>query len=230
MMDLGKYLKIGLRWWWLILLPPLIVGVYGLATYRAPSSGYGLSMRYTAGQPQTFSASPNYDPNYYRWLTSEYIVNALKDWARTGQFVAAVNAKLAERGLAFGASISGADNVRSILVIYLSGSDSNQLIAYAEAVTAVLQDQNAEVFPQLGGQAAVVTPLDVPAPGAVPPSLRARLDWPLKIGLALAVGLALALAAHYLDPFIREKEDVERLGLRVVAEVPRGARRKTADR
>lgn len=225
-MELKHLWKIGWRWGWLILLPPLIVGAYGLATYRAPSGGYGLAMRYTAGQPETLAASPNYDPNYYRWLTSEYIVNALKDWARTGQFVAAVNAKLAERGVAPGASISGADNVRSILVISLSGSDPAQLTAYAEAMTAVLQDQNAEVFPQLGGQAAVVTPLDAPAPGPVPPSLRARLDLPLKVALALAVGLALALAAHYLDPFIREKEDVERLGLRVVAELPKGEKRR----
>jgi hypothetical protein len=217
----------------LILLPTLVVGLYGLATYRAPTGGYALSLRYTAGQPATLAESPNYDPNYYRWLTSEYIVNALKDWTRTGNFVAAVNAKLSAGGSTMPpASISGADNARSILVIYLSTGLSDpqvateQLRQTAEAVTTVLQEQNAEVFPQLGGQAAVVTPLDTAAPGRVPPSLRAQLELPLKIGLGLVVGVALALAAHYLDPFVREKDELEKMGLRVIAEMPKSGRRK----
>src|SRR5262245_12823382 len=122
-MELLRYLKIALRWWWLILLPTLVVGLYSLATYHAPAGGYALSLRYTAGQPDTLTASPNYDPNYYRWLTSEYIVNALKDWTRTGNFVAAVNAKMAAGGFSMPpAGVSGADNVRSILVVYLATS------------------------------------------------------------------------------------------------------------
>ncbi len=237
MMELKHFLKIALRWWWLILLPTFVVGVYGLATYRAPAGGYALSLRYTAGQPDRRDVPSErlYDPNYYRWLTSEYIVNALKDWTRTGNFVAAVNAKLAANGSTLpAASISGADHARSILVVYLSThlSDSHvateQLRQTAEAVTAVLQEQNAEVFPQLGGQAAVVTPLDSPAPGRVDPPLRAQLELPLKIGLGLAVGIALAFAAHYLDPFVREKEELENIGLRVIAEMPKAGGKKKA--
>jgi capsular polysaccharide biosynthesis protein len=49
---------------------------------------------------------------------------------------------------------------------------------------------------------------------------------PLKIGLGFAVGVALAFAAHYFDPFVREKEELEKLGLRVIAEVPKREKRK----
>lgn len=266
-MELLQYLKIALRWWWLILLPTLVVGIYSLATYRAPAGGYALTLRYTAAQPGLSSTDGStqgsdsstegsdgpasgsdgpaggsdgpadrlYDSNYYRWLTSEYIVNALKDWTRTGNFIAAVNAKLAATGSTMpAAAISGADNARSILIVYLATGltdpqvATEQLRQTAEAVTAVLQEQNAEVFPQLGGQAAVVTPLDSPSAGAVPPSLRSQLELPLKLGLGLAVGLALALAAHYLDPFVREKTDLEKMGMRVIAEMPRTRRRKVS--
>ena len=78
-MELRQYSKIAFRWWWLILLPPLIAGAYGLATYRPPATTYAASLRFTAGQPLSLTTSPNYDPNYYRWLTSEYIVGGLKD-------------------------------------------------------------------------------------------------------------------------------------------------------
>ena len=229
-MELRQFWKIALRWRWLILLPPLVAGAYGLATYQPPATTYAASLRFTAGQPdgRDVPAERLYDPNYYRWLTSEYIVGGLKDWARTGAFAEAVSAELAQRGVTIAAgAINGAiaaDNARSILIVYLSWNNSEQLPALAEAVSKVLQEQNAAAFPQLGGQAAVVIPLDKPAIGQVPPSLRARFDLLLKIGLGLAVGIALALAAHYFDPFVREREELEGMGVKVVAEIPRGRR------
>jgi hypothetical protein len=39
------------------------------------------------------------------------------------------------------------------------------------------------------------------------------------------VGVALAFAAHYLDPFVREKDELEKMGLRVIAEMPKLGRR-----
>ncbi len=224
-MELRHYWKIALRWWWLILLPPLATAAYSLATYQPPAATYATSLRFTAGQPETLTSSPNYDPNYYRWLTSEYIVGGLKDWARTGAFAEAVSAELAARGLSIPAgAISGAivtDNARSILVVYLSWGNPDQLAALAEAVSKVLQEQNAAALPTLGGQAAVVVPLDKPAIGPVPPSLRARFDLPLKAGLGLVAGIALALIAHYFDPLVREREELEQIGLKVMAEIPR---------
>ncbi len=226
-MELRQYWKIALRWCWLILLPPLVAATYGLATYRPPATAYSTSLRFTASQPESRDVPPErlYDPNYYRWLTSEYIVGGLKDWARTGRFAEAVSAELAARGVSISAGeISGAivtDNARSILVVYLSWGNPDQLAALAEAVSKVLQEQNAAALPTLGGQAAVVVPLDKPAIGPVPPSLRARLDLPLKVGLGLVAGIALALIAHYFDPLVREREELEQIGLKVIAEIPR---------
>ncbi len=227
-MELRDYAKIGLRWWWLILLPPLVIGLYGLATYRPPGQAYAASLRYTASQPAGLAQAAGYDPNYYRWLTSEYIVTALKDWVRTGEFAAAVSAELAAQGQTVDpgalAGSLGSDNARSVLVVFLTWPDPEQAKAVLKAVTAVLQNQNAAVFPQLGGLAAQVVPLDQPAVGAVAPSLRSRLDLPLKAGLGLVAGLGLALAAHYLDPFVRDRRELELLGLPVIAEIPRAKR------
>jgi len=229
-MELHHYWKIILRWWWLILLPPLVVGVYALVTRRAPSPAYTTSLRFTAGQPHTLTTNPGYDANYYRWLTSEYIVGGLKDWARTGAFAQAVSQELAANGTTIPAgAIQGAlasDNARSVLVVYLTWGDADQLLALAHSVTKVLQEQNADVFPQLGGQPAVVVPLDTPGIGLVAPSLRSRFDLPLKVGLGFIVGLALAFIAHYFDPFVREKEELEKMGLAVVGEVSKEAGRR----
>jgi capsular polysaccharide biosynthesis protein len=227
-MEFLDYLTIARRWWWLIVLPALVVGVYGLATTHRPAPTYSASVRYTAAQPATLTSAPGYDPNYYRWLTSEYIVTGLRTWVQSGAFAQAVSDQLGRHGVQVPAGALagalGADNSHSILVVSLTWGDAGQVGTIFDAVTAVLQNQNAAAFPELGGQAAVVQPLD--SPGAAPqaPSLRSRLDLPLKVTLGLAVGVALALAAHYFDPFVRDRRELERLGLPVVGEIPRSKR------
>jgi capsular polysaccharide biosynthesis protein len=222
-MELRDYFVIARRWWWLIVLPALVAGIYGAATYHRPTPSYSASLRYTASQPATLANSPGYDPNYYRWLTSEYIVTALKTWVQTGDFAKAVSAELAAQGKSIPADALafGSDNVRSILVVSFSSGDPSQVAAIFDAVTTVLQRDNAAVFPQLGGLAAVVQPLDPPGVVAVAPALRVRLDFPLKLALGLALGVGLALLAHYLDPFVHDRRDLDRLGLPVAGEIPR---------
>ena len=223
-MELRHYLTLALRWWYLILLPPLLVGAYGLATYRAPGVSYSAGVRYAVGQPAALAETAGYDPNYYRWLTSEYIATALKDWVTSRSFAEAVSAQLAAAGVdipaAALAGTLGADNARSILVVYLTWNNPEQVPAIFSAISAALGD-NAAVFPQLGGLAAEANPLDAALPGAVAPGLRARLDLPLKVGVGLAAGLALALLAHYFDPFVRDRRDLEQLGLPVLGDLPR---------
>jgi capsular polysaccharide biosynthesis protein len=227
-LELLTYLRIVRRWWWLILLPALAAAAYGLVTYRAPGVAYSASVRYMVGQPAGLSGTTGYDPNYYRWLTSEYISSALKDWVRTGDFAEAVSARLASEGVQIPAGAIqgalGADNVRSLLMVFVTWGDAAQVPVILNAASGVLA-QNAEVFPQLGGLAAEVVPLDVPSPGPIAPSLRSRLDLPLKVIIGLALGVGLALAAHYFDPFVREKRELEEMGLAVLAEVPGHSRR-----
>ncbi len=109
-------------------------------------------------------------------------------------------------------------------MVSFSSGDPSQVPAIFDAVTTVLQRDNAAVFPQLGGLAAVVQPLDPVNPAgvvAMVPSLRARLDFPLKLALGLVLGVGLALLAHYLDPFVHDRRDLDRLGLPVAGEIPR---------
>lgn len=227
-MELREYFVIARRWWWLILLPAVVAGLYGAATYHRPAPTYSASMRYTASQPASLDNSPGYDPNYYRWLTSEYIVTGLKSWVQTGSFAEAVSGELGRAGQPVSVdALRGAlaaDNARSILVVSFSSADPGQVPAIFDAITKVLQRDNATVFPQLGGLAAVVQPLDPPGVVPVAPSLRARLDLPLKVAVGLALGIGLALLAHYLDPFVRDRRDLDRLGLPVAGEIPRGRR------
>jgi len=220
-MELRIYWKTLLRRWWLVVVPVLVVSAYVAATYAPSGLTYQVVMRFAAGTKPA-GLSEDYD-RYYPWLASEYIANGLADVAETGAFAHAVAARLGELDLA--ASIQPAlvtDNAQSILVVYLTWPDAEQIIAVAEAVTAELIENGAAYFPQLEGVEPAVRLLDAPSPTPLAPGLRTQLMGPAtKIGLAFVVGVALALLYHYLDPTVRESAELESMGLGVLAEIPR---------
>jgi len=187
-------------------------------------------MRFAAGT-EPAGLSKDYD-RYHTWLTSEYIANGLAGVAETGVFAQAVAARLAAEGLAVDSvSVQHAivtDSERSIFVVYLTWPGAEQIVAVADAVTAELTGNSAAYFPQLEGVEPSARLLDTPAPVPLPPGLRTQLMGPaIRVGLALAVGIALALLWHYLDPTVREPEELEDLGLNVLAEIPHRRWRKS---
>lgn len=226
-MELRELWKVARRRWWLILLPVLAAAALTLpGMLRAPAAGgYATSIRFTAATPPEPDATNGYeDREYYPWLTSEYVVNALTDWVRTSSFAAEISAALAEQGLEVpaGAIQAGiaADNERSVMVLHLSGADADVLAQTAEVAADVLETQSVEYFPQFGASGVEVVALDVPAVAPVPASLSARLEPLVRIALGLAAGVALAFLVEYLDPTVRERRHLERLGMPVLAEVP----------
>lgn len=223
-MELRTYTKILLRRWWLVAAPVIVVVVYVVATYAPPVTSYRVVMRFSAGSVPA-GLSVDYD-RYYPWLTSEYIANGLADIAETGVFAQAVAARLGEAGqdVAPGA-VQGAivtDNAQSILVVYLTWPDPQQMVAVAEAVIEELTQNSRAYYPQLEDLEPVVRLLDEPAPAPLPPTLRAQLLGPVvRVGLALFVGVGLAFLWHYLDPTVQEVEELEKLGWEVLARIPR---------
>ena len=224
-MELRQLVRILLRRWWLIAIPAIVLGAVAVITYDAPPPTYAATMRFAVGYTPDPNLQSLYDEFYAAWLASEYIAGGLSDWAKTGDFASAVSGELAGRGVDVpAAAVAGSivsDHSRSIVALYFSGSDPALLQSIAEAAARVLQTRNASVFPQNGPNGASVTPLDGAAAGPTPPSLRARLDLPVRIGLAIGVGVVLALIAHYLDPTIRERRDVEALGWIIMGEIPK---------
>ena len=224
-MEFRQLVRILLRRRWLVVLPALVLGAVAIVTYGPPQPTFAATMRFAVGYTPDPNSQSLYDRFYPAWLASEYIAGGLSDWARTGNFAEAVSEDLAVRNVdvppaAVAASIVS-DHTRSIVVLYFTGNDPALLQSIAESAARVLQTRNATVFPQNGPHGASVTPLDNPAVGAAPPSLRARLELSIRIGLAMAAGLVLALLAHYRDPMIRERSDVEALGLSIVGEIPK---------
>ncbi len=223
-MELRTYAKILLRRWWLVVAPVAVVLIYVVATYAPPPTTYRVVMRFSAGT-EPAGLSLDYD-RYYPWLTSEYIANGLADVAETGAFAQAVVERLGVAGEDIPPSaVQGAivtDNAQSILVVYLTWADPEQVVTLANAVADELTENSVTYYPQLEDLQPAVHLLDAPVPAPMPPSLRTQLLGPaVRVGLALFVGVGLAFLWHYLDPTVQEAEELEELGWAVLACIPK---------
>jgi capsular polysaccharide biosynthesis protein len=228
-MELRQFWNIFRRRWALALIPALIVLMIGLATWRPAPPAYNAGVRFIVGQPPIAGALTD-EQRYYNWLTSEYIVNGLTDWVRGGKFAEAVSGRLAAQGIeAPPGSIQGglaADNARSMLTISVTAGDAETLAHILDGVIAVMMEENAAALPQLGGERAILTQLDEPIVNPIAAGIRSQLALPLRVALALLAGLGLALLAHYLDPTVRDRAELENLGLPLVGEIPSERRSK----
>lgn len=224
-MELRRYWTIFKRRWWLIAIPAFVVLVVGLATYKQPTTTYTAGVRFIVGQDPGREAAIADEQRYYNWLTSEYVVNGLADWARGGGFATAVSENLAAQGIDIPAgAIQGSiatDNVRSMLTLSMNYGNPDALNAMMTEAIAVLTTRNAEGLPQLDDLNAELVLLDDIHVNPVSAGVRSQLDLPIRLLLAIGAGIGLALLVEYLDPTIRDRREVEAVGLQILGEIPR---------
>jgi len=230
-MELRAIWKIIRRRWWLILLPTLAAGAYAAySAMRAPAGGgFATNLHFTAAPPAGGDTVSYEDSEYYPWLTSEFVVNGLVDWAKTGSFAEEVSTELAasadiEIPAAALRGAINADNERSVMVVYLNWGDADQLASIADAVSMVLSERSSDYFPQFGAGEVEVVQFDEPVISPVPPPLSVRLQPLVRAGLGLAAGIALAFLVEYLDPTIHGRGDLALLEFDILVEVPRSKR------
>jgi len=224
-MELRKYWEIVRRRWWLpVGLVGLVLVISLLWPQRAPAV-YEASLRFTVGlEPEPRTGDYYTYDRYYTWLTSEYIIDDFSEVVKSQAFAQGVSSRLSDQeiqvppGAIQGSTV--AEKQHRILTLRITGPDPNQVGAIAEAAAAELTENNAQYFAQLGAEGAEVFLIDPPAVGLVPRSLQQRLDLPIRLLLALFVGISLAFLLDYLDDSVRNRGDLEALGLEVLGEIP----------
>jgi hypothetical protein len=152
------------------------------------------------------------------WLASEYLADDLSEVLKGGDFARRISERV---GFTVPAGAIFASREHRIMSVSIDWPDRVQLQSIAEAVGAAVQDGGQEYFPQLEGTQAKAVLIDGPGIGTVARSLRDRLDLPLRLLIALVAGMALAFLWDYLDNTVRDRAELETLGVSVLGEIPR---------
>jgi len=217
-MELRHYWHIVWKRIWIVVVLVAIVGVFSLVTYEIPPTTYQATMRFTVGiVPERRPTSEYSYDYYYTWVTSEYLADDLAEVVRGGAFAAAVQAPVG--------SISGNSEHRilTVTVTRTGGEEAVEDVSrIADAIVVTLQERAGEFFGQVGHNpaAADLTLNDPPVVVPLPASLTSRLDLPLRLGLALLAGVALAFLLDYLDTTVGNQAELEAMGLPVLGEIP----------
>jgi capsular polysaccharide biosynthesis protein len=166
-----------------------------------------------------------FDPRLTAPQATEYLVDDFSVFV-TGDVVSnAVSQRLSAQGIQVPAGIihssTASQQIHRVVVVQLTWHNPEEALAILNATIEVLQQEAPAFFGRLGAMQPQVTLFDGPGVVPVPPSLRQRLDIPIRLGLALIAGLALCFIVDYLDDSVRNKQELEGMGIEVLAEVPR---------
>jgi capsular polysaccharide biosynthesis protein len=227
-MELRTYGRIIRRYWWLPLGLALLVGALTLVRqkpWQPRPTTYSATMRFNVGiRPERIPGVYTYD-RYYTMLTSEYLVDDLGEIVRSQVFAEEVSKRLADKGIAVPVGAIGANTqpgkLHRILTVNMSWGNEVELRQLADAIVTTLTASGADFFGQFSADEADIRLIDPPVIGVVGRPAREQLDLPLRALLALAAGIALAFLLDYLDDSVRDRMDLERLGVDVLGEVPR---------
>ncbi len=226
-MELKKYWHIIWKRIWIPVLLVLVVGVVSWLTLQTPSPSYSTSMRFTVGvKPQEITDQYSYD-SYYAWLSSEYLADDMTAIVSSQAFANDVNRRLSETGRSMQippGSIGGvtvAEKQHRILRLTINWGNAAELADIAQAVVMAMEEDSPKYLTQLGTPGALIDIIDPPSPpGENPPSLTRKLDLPVRLLLAFVAGIALVFLLDYLDPSVRGREELEAMGISVLAEIP----------
>ena len=222
-MELREYGRILGRRWQVIALVVGLVLVLGLVLRQEPATVYRASMRFSVGiegsEPVT---APNGEGRSDAWLASEYLADDLCEVLQGGDFAGKISARV---GFAVGTGAIFASREHRIITVTVDWPDEAQAQAIAEAVGAAVQDAGQAYFPQLAGTQAKALLIDGPGIAPVGQSLRQKLDLPLRLLIGLVAGIGLAFLWEYLDTSVRDRAEVEAMGVPVLGEIPRARSR-----
>lgn len=228
-MELRSYLAILRRRWWipaLLMLLTLALTLIDQRPWQPRPPAYALGLSFSVGvQPQAGEGEYNYD-GYYSALASEYLIDDFSEIVKGSAFAAEVSRRLAEQGIMVApGSIQGstqAGKLHRILTVTLYGGDAGQLNAIADAVIGAMTGAAHLFMPRLLAEQGAVYLVNRGQPAAIGPSLRQRLDLPLRLALAFIAGVLIVFLLEYLDDRLRHRQQLEALGIPVLGEIPRG--------
>ncbi len=228
-MELREYWQIIRRRWWIPVVLTLLVGVFSawqLKPWQSQPASYNASMRMLIGvMPASAANNVAYDPRYYAWLSSEYLVDDFTEVVHSELFAKNVSARLAQQaiivppGTIQGSAATGKQH--RIITLSFSWDNREQLAQIATAAAAELTENVTAYFHQLGTDGAGITLIDGPTIGVVGPGLRQKIEFPLRLLFALFVGLGLIFILDYLDTAVHERRELEAMGFSILGEIPK---------
>lgn len=223
-MELRQYWAILRRYWWLIVVLPLLAALFTVVTYEEPPVTYAYQLEYSVSFLPNERDDVEQDPVLTAVQASEYITDDLTKIVPGTRFASYVQQHLpSEAGYSAPQILSSARAAKThrILTVDFAAPTEAEARAAGEAVKlAIDQDIQAWLNEIWGVSQVRLELVNDSGPVAVGGGLRSRLDVPLRVALALVAAVALAFLLDFLDDSVRSRAEAEQIVGPVLAEIP----------
>ena len=221
-MEFVRYWKIVRRRWWLTFGLLCIVACVSLVTYDwSPAPRYSVTFRFNGGLEPVPPAGALYEYSPLDvWKTSEYFMDDLASAVRGADYARRVAQQIDSQNIQL-AGAFGASTEHRVLTISILWADAEQLARIANAAVLVLERDATDLVGPMGRAEPVLRLIDPPVVVPVGRSLKDKLDIPIRLGLAFLAGVAGAFLLDYVDTSVRDRDEIEAMGIAVLAQVPR---------
>jgi len=224
-MELRQYWHIVWKRVWIPALLFAVVLAVSLVLGRPASPQYQAVGRVLVDVPPLEAVEGmGFDPRLTAPQATEYLVDDFTQFVSSQAVAEAVSRRLADQGIQVPPGViqssTASEQIHRVVTLRVTWDDPNEALAILTAAVEVLKQETPVYFGRLGLEQPQVTLFDGPSVSPVPPSLTQRLDVPVRLLLALLAGVALCFLLHYLDDSIGGREELEGMGIRVLAEVP----------
>ncbi|MDQ4075499.1 MAG: hypothetical protein M3220_04545 [Chloroflexota bacterium] len=227
-MEFREYWRIVRKYWWLIVLLPLLAGAFTVLTYEEPPITYGYELKYSVSFVPAAERNFEQDPVLSAVQASEYVADDLTEVFPGSRFATFIQQYLPgdeEERAPVGAitSATRVAKVHRLVTVSLTAETSAGAEQLGEAFKQATEQDLEPLLNELWG----ITPEQIrlelvneTGPFAIGGGLPSQLDLLLRVSLALVAAVALAFALDYLDDSVRSREEVERLVGPVLGEIP----------
>lgn len=223
-MELRQYWRIVRRRLWMVVLLVAIVLGASLALRSPRPALFQASMRFNVSlEPESKGGEYYSYDRYYAWLASEYLIDDLTEVVKSEAFAETVSRELAD--IDFGTGTITAEKKHRIMTIRIVWGNEKELRSIAEATAKVIREQSSDFFGQLSTRETDIKLIDPPSIAPASRSLKDKLDLPIRLLLALLAGVSLTFLLDYLDETVRDRAEVEAMGIEVLGEIPPTRRR-----
>ncbi|MBM4418489.1 MAG: hypothetical protein FJ033_09275 [Chloroflexi bacterium] len=205
-------------------LASLIVAIVSVLSLPQPLPSYQATVILSARPKNIPALAGNQYGDYYLYIASEFLNDDLITLAESHGFFEAIQRRYAGRpeGPPFG-SISGRKTHR-VVTFSISSNRASDALALAQGVIDVFltpHEGEPRYLAAVSAQDPDITILDPPRLTAEPGVRRGAIDVGIRALLGILAGIGLALFLHYIDPTLRDRDEVETaLGAPVLVEIP----------
>ncbi len=231
-MQLHYYWSILRRFWLLLVVLPLVVGLGSLALELREPQRYSASARMMVTQTPLSNSQeapfPDFNLNH-SWLSSSFILDDLPQVVSSRAFAEDVSDYLTDRGAnvppeRVQGSLSAEKFHRAVTIV--SVADTPQMAeALIQGAVVALQQNGLQYWNRTNemGNGLSIGMLDPINPaGPIGSTRRMVMNVALRAGLALAAAVGLAFLLYYIDDRLRDRQQVEAwVGVPVIGTIPK---------